>query len=88
MNDIGEPSTVNTADETDSGAAAARDTECGAEEGISTSGERGEGAKPVPRGAEEGISTSGESGKHLLLIFTVRCPNMTKNAISQELFCF
>ncbi len=54
---------MNTADETDSGAAAARDTECGAEEGISTSGERGEGAKSIPRGAEEGISTSGESGK-------------------------
>ena len=55
---------MNTADETDSGAAAARDTECGAEEGISTSGERGERVKPMPRGAEEGISTSGESGKH------------------------
>lgn len=62
-NSTGEPSTVNTADETDSGAAAARDTECGAEEGISTSGERGEGAKSMPRGAEEGISTSGESGR-------------------------
>jgi len=65
-NSTGAPSTVNTADETDSGAAAARDTECGAEEGISTSGERGERVKPMPRGAEEGISTSGESGRENL----------------------
>jgi len=64
----GQPTTAanNAADETDSGdvaaAAAAMDTECGAEEGISTSGEGDGGAKSVPRGAEEGISTSGESG--------------------------
>jgi hypothetical protein len=69
----GQPTTAanNAADETDSGdvaaAAAAMDTECGAEEGISTSGEGDGGAKSVPRGAEEGISTSGESGSSNIL---------------------